>query len=162
MFTLDLYNLKIEKIKEKDMQHIYIQLPNQVMSEIISLSGIKSLVDSALENHKEDINDVAAQAFHFYVDSDSSTAIATNSECLLFYTLKNVILTCMQNFLLVSPKTPRSREKRLDVPEGLKDTNCSMSFLKNLINFTTITTCFTLDVKYKDLIFQLIDSKGQY
>lgn len=98
----------------------------------------------------------AAKVHSFTFELRSSDGIIDADE---FESFVNVCLSWF--FAAFVEMTPREREKRLDVPENLKqDVNCSLSLLKRAINYTTPIDKFNITIRCGDLRFELVGEEN--
>lgn len=98
----------------------------------------------------------AAKVHSFTFELRSSDGVIDADE---FESFVNVCLSWF--FAAFVEMTPRAREKRLDVPENLKqDVNCSLSLLKRAINYTTPIDKFNITIRCDDLRFELVGEEN--
>lgn len=98
----------------------------------------------------------AAKVHSFTFELRSSDGIIDADE---FESFVNVCLSWF--FAAFVEMTPRAREKRLDVPENLKQgVNCSLSLLKRAINYTTPIDKFNITIRCGDLRFELVGEEN--
>lgn len=98
----------------------------------------------------------AAKVHSFTFELRSSDGVIDADE---FESFVNVCLSWF--FAAFVEMTPRAREKRLDVPENLKQgVNCSLSLLKRAINYTTPIDKFNITIKCGDLRFELVGEEN--
>lgn len=154
MYFLNLDKLKIEKNGSCLSQGF--TLPDLKDKSLVE---IKQICDEnlTLENLKKSEN-LAADFFLFQVhidNTDSLNTAATDEEASDFLVWVNVIASSFLRKLTTPSR--RKRDYRLDVPENLKVTNISLGVLKDAINYITLKDKFNLKIKYKDLIYLLVD-----
>lgn len=98
----------------------------------------------------------AAKVHSFTFELRSSDGVIDADE---FESFVNVCLSWF--FAAFVEMTPRAREKRLDVPENLKQgVNCSLSLLKRAINYTTPIDKFNIIIRCGDLRFELVGEEN--
>lgn len=98
----------------------------------------------------------AAKVHSFTFELRSSDGVIDADE---FESFVNVCLSWF--FAAFVEMTPRAREKRLDVPENLKQgVNCSLSLLKRAINYTTPIDKFNITIRCGDLRFELVGEEN--
>jgi hypothetical protein len=98
----------------------------------------------------------AAKVHSFAFELRSSDGVIDADE---FESFVNVCLSWF--FAAFVEMTPRAREKRLDVPENLKQgVNCSLSLLKRAINYTTPIDKFNITIRCGDLRFELVGEEN--
>lgn len=98
----------------------------------------------------------AAKVHSFDFELRSSDGVIDADE---FESFVNVCLSWF--FAAFVEMTPRAREKRLDVPENLKQgVNCSLSLLKRAINYTTPIDKFNITIRCGDLRFELVGEEN--
>lgn len=98
----------------------------------------------------------AAKVHSFTFELRSSDGVIDADE---FESFVNVCLSWF--FAAFVEMTPRAREKRLDVPENLKQgVNCSLSLLKRAINYTTPIDKFNITIGCGDLRFELVGEEN--
>jgi len=151
MYFINLEDLSIKK--EFHFETYSYDLPNILDSSVASIKkivddGINELIDLSKENKNNPVS------LEVVIDGQGE---ATEEEAENFVTIVNI---CATEFLrLLCLDKGRKREYRLDVPEKLKVVKVSLSSLKNVINSDTYLNQFNFTVKYKDLIYMMIDSK---
>lgn len=98
----------------------------------------------------------AAKVHSFTFELRSSDGVIDADE---FESFVNVCLSWF--FAAFVEMTPRAREKRLDVPENLKQgVNCSLSLLKRAINYITPIDKFNITIRCGDLRFELVGEEN--
>lgn len=98
----------------------------------------------------------AAKVHSFAFELRSSDGVIDTDE---FESFVNVCLSWF--FAAFVEMTPRAREKRLDVPENLKQgVNCSLSLLKRAINYTTPIDKFNITIRCGNLRFELVGEEN--
>lgn len=155
MLYIDLENLKI--VKDYHAENFNYILPSDLIDDTnMSLIETKQIVHNVLQDVQYTKGRLGA---HYEIEIETmKNGAATEEEAEQFLTLVNIItLEFFHNF--VNTSNGRKRERRLDVPEKLKTVKCSMGLLKNAINYETMRNKFNLIIKYKDLIYILIDEK---
>lgn len=145
---INLDNLKVEVATDEE---IIVRGSNVVINENTSLSELLFLMERAVKNAFQNIDATKVYSFEINV---SSTDGDINEE--QFESVVHVGVSAFFNNL-INGKLGRPRERRLDVPDNLKENvNCNMSLLKRAINYRTLIDKFQLQIKTGGLIYILV------
>lgn len=155
MRFLNLETLKIEKEYNFNTIILNIEIPDTS----ISLKQIKEIIEGAFQHAQETIenNKSKSIAAHFIVYL-LYPSCDLNSEAEFFSTFVNVFLPVFFNAL--KEDAGRPRERRLDVPEKLKEkVRVSLGILKDLINTATKYNLFTVSIHGQHLFYEMLNQE---
>ena len=151
MLFVDLDKLKI--IKTYNYQ-TFTTLVNDIDMQHGTIKSIKDAVQIATQEWWETQPALEA-AYTIIIDGEGE---ASEEEAENFLVVVNTIVAqFFQDFIKMGVGRPR--ERRLDVPEKIKPLKMNLSTLKRAVNFKTHTDQFNLIIKYKDLVYMLVDEK---
>ena len=142
---LDLKELKVETIRSNE--EIVTKGISVDIKPGAALVEMSTAAKESVEKLVAELDSAKIYNFHFDIieeldDEEFETAI-------------NVILVAF--FRRMTLVMGRPRERRLDVPENLKtQVFCSMSLLKNAINFATRVDCFQVTISNRTLQYILV------
>lgn len=154
MYFLNLNELKIKK------SYNYTTYQGLIENEdLLGMSLIK-MREHAGQAVKEILAQRSPIETCYEITLASNDAAATDEEVESFYTFVNI---CASEFFqqIVDMQKHRNRERRLDVPEGLRAVKTSFSVIKRAVNYETIIDNFNLVIKYKDLVYTLCNEKEE-
>lgn len=151
MYFINLEDLSIKK--EFHFETYTYDIPDVLDKGISSIKTIvddciKELIDLSKQNKNNPVS------LEIIVDGQGE---ATEEDAEKFVTIVNICTTELLNLLCL--EHGRKRDYRLDVPEKLKVVKVSLSSLKKVINSDTYLNQFNFTIKYKDLIYVMVDSK---
>ena len=147
MFYLDLEKMSVKKLpEEQEMITRFTTLA------VVNNGGIKAIYDAASEVVKVALNNTEQnKVYNFYFDVKTEKEMDEDE----FETTINILLTAF--FKHNELKIGRPRERRLDVPDNLKqNVNCSMSLLKSAINIQTRVNKFQITLANGDLRYEMV------
>ena len=146
---LDLADLKIKTIA--DSSEIIAKGTRVKISENMTINEITLISKEAVKNLLKDLDPNKIYNFIFDVISEELSEEA-------FETAVNVLVA--EFFKGIRINQGRQRERRLDVPDELKqNVHCNMSLLKNAINYNTLIDKFQLDIINRELAYIMVGNR---
>ena len=143
MQYINLNTLKLEKTTPEDKIMHFLQVVDFDDSKAISDQWL--ITRAAVKNAFQDIDrPTRPHCFHFLVEP---TEPLTEES---FESAVKVILAAFFEELVGQSGLGRPRERRLDVPEALKEVNCNMSLLKRAVNYKTVVDKFQVQIDGTD------------
>lgn len=150
MLFADLDKLKIIKTYNYNKESI-------VIGDESLLQGTLAQIGFAAKNASQELLSSTPAIECVYEFVIAGDGVATEDEAADFLVVVNVIIG--QFFNCFTTAEPRDRQYRLDVAPKLKTLKMNFGTLKKAINNKTVADKFNLIVKYKDLVFMLVDEK---
>lgn len=145
---LDLEELEIKTISLDEQ--IITKGMNVKIDDNMSVSELSLISKAAAKTLIQELE--TDKIYNFGFDILSNNGILSTET---FETLVNFLLAAFFNEL--TTKDGRARERRLDVPDNLKENvHCSRSMLKNAINHRTIVDKFQLEIVGHGLVYILV------
>ena len=146
-------NLDTLAVEEDSMLEFQYFLQRVEVWSGCTLSKMGELLKPHCDLMRQGLNSRDAAKMHLFTfDLRSSDGVIDADE---FESFVNVCLSWF--FAAFVDMKPRAREKRLDVPENLKQgVNCSLSLLKRAINYTMPIDKFNITIRCGDLRFVLV------
>lgn len=151
MLFADLDKLKITKTYN-------YQTKSSVIGDESLLQGTLAQIGFAAKNASQELLAEAPAiecVYEFIIDGDG---VATEDEAADFLVVVNAVIA--QFFSCFTSAEARARQYRLDVAPKLKALKMNFGTLKKAVNNKTVTDKFNLIIKYKDLVFVLVDEKA--
>ena len=146
---LDLADLKIKSITKGN--EIVTKGVNIEINEDMSINEMTLVSKEAVKSILENLNTNKIYNFIFDVISEELSEE-------VFETAVNVLVA--EFFKSIRINQGRQRERRLDVPDELKqNVHCNMSLLKNAINYNTLIDKFQLDIINRELAYIMVGNR---
>lgn len=146
---LDLTDLKIKSITKGN--EIVTKGVNIEINEDMSINEMTLVSKEAVKSILENLNPNKIYNFIFDV-------ILEELSEEVFETAVNVLVA--EFFKGIRINQGRQRERRLDVPDELKqNVHCNMSLLKNAINYNTLIDKFQLDIINRELAYIMVGNR---
>ena len=148
---LDYLDLKELEVKTISIDEQIITKGMSVkIDDNMSISELSLISKEAAKILIEDLE--ADKIYNFGFDILSDNGVLSEET---FETLVNLLLAAFFNEII--GKDGRARERRLDVPDNLKETvHCSRSMLKSAINHRTLVDRFQLSIVGHGLAYVLV------
>lgn len=148
---LDLADLKIKTIADEKDSEIITKGTSITITENMSINEITLVSKEAVKSILEDLDPNKIYNFIFDVIPEELSEEA-------FETAVNVLVA--EFFKCIRINQGRQRERRLDVPDELKqNVHCNMSLLKNAINYNTLIDKFQLDIINRELAYIMVGNR---
>lgn len=146
---LDLTDLKTKSIT--DRSEIITKGTSITITENMSINEITLISKEAVKSILEDLNPNEIYNFVFDIMPEE-----VSEE--VFETVVNILVA--EFFKGIRINQGRQRERRLDVPDELKqNVYCNMSLLKNAINYNTLIDKFQLEIVNQELVYIMVGNK---
>ena len=146
---LDLGDLKIKSITKGN--EIVTKGVNIEINEDMSINEMTLVSKEAVKSILENLNPNKIYNFIFDVIPEELSEE-------VFETAINVLVA--EFFKGIRINQGRQRERRLDVPDELKqNVHCNMSLLKNAINYNTLIDKFQLDIINRELAYIMVGNR---
>ena len=146
---LDLTDLKIKSITKGN--EIVTKVVNIEINEDMSINEMTLVSKEAVKSILENLNPNKIYNFIFDV-------ILEELSEEVFETAVNVLVA--EFFKGIRINQGRQRERRLDVPDELKqNVHCNMSLLKNAINYNTLIDKFQLGIINRELAYIMVGNR---
>ena len=146
---LDLGDLKIKSITKGN--EIVTKGVNIEINEDMSINEMTLVSKEAVKNLLKDLDPNKIYNFIFDVIPEELSEE-------VFETAINVLVA--EFFKGIRINQGRQRERRLDVPDELKqNVHCNMSLLKNAINYNTLIDKFQLDIINRELAYIMVGNR---
>ena len=149
MQYLNLNTLKIENTNTSDkIMSYFATIPYEDLETITDQwPAIRYAVENGLQSIERPTR---PHLFQYELEVKKELSVES------FESAIKLILAAFFEALIEQPKKGRPRERRLDVPEELKQANCNMSLLKRAINYKTIVDKFQIEIRCGDLNYNLV------
>ena len=148
---LDLADLKTKSITDEKGDKIITKGTSIRISEDMTINEITLISKEAVKIILEDLNPNKIYNFIFDVMPEEFSEE-------VFETVVNVLVA--EFFKGIRINQGRQRERRLDVPDELKqNVYCNMSLLKNAINYNTLIDKFQLEIVNRELVYIMVGNK---
>ena len=146
---LNLNNLKVESISTDEQ--IITKGVNVTITENSSIVALNSIIGAAAQKLLYDLEEDKIYNFAFDILTEENTELSIEE----FESAVHCVLSNFFNSMV--GKMGRPRERRLDVPEEIKQqVNCNMSLLKRAVNYKTLVDRFQLTVYSRTLKYILV------
>ena len=146
---LDLTDLKIKSITKGN--EIVTKGVNIEINEDMSINEMTLVSKEAVKSILENLDPNKIYNFIFDVIPEELSEE-------VFETAVNVLVA--EFFKGIRINQGRQRERRLDVPDELKqNVHCNMSLLKNAINYNTLIDKFQLDIINRELAYIMVGNR---
>ena len=146
---LDIADLKIKSITKGN--EIVTKGVNIEINEDMSINEMTLVSKEAVKSILENLNPNKIYNFIFDVIPEELSEE-------VFETAINVLVA--EFFKGIRINQGRQRERRLDVPDELKqNVHCNMSLLKNAINYNTLIDKFQLDIINRELAYIMVGNR---
>ena len=148
---LDLTDLKTKSITYEKGSEIITKGTSITITENMSINEITLISKEAVKNILEDLNPNKIYNFVFDIMPEELSEE-------VFETVINILVA--EFFKGIRINQGRQRERRLDVPDELKqNVYCNMSLLKNAINYNTLIDKFQLEIVNRELVYIMVGNK---
>ena len=148
---LDLTDLKTKSITYEKGSEIITKGTSITITENMSINEITLISKEAVKNILEDLNPNKIYNFVFDIMPEELSEE-------VFETVINILVA--EFFKGIRINQGRQRERRLDVPDELKqNVYCNMSLLKNAINYNTLINKFQLEIVNRELVYIMVGNK---
>ena len=146
---LDLADLKTKSIT--DRSEIITKGIDITITENMSINEITLVSKEAVKILLENLNPNEIYNFVFDIMPEELSEE-------VFETVINILVA--EFFKGIRINQGRQRERRLDVPDELKqNVYCNMSLLKNAINYNTLIDKFQLEIVNQELVYIMVGNK---
>ena len=146
---LDLTDLKIKSITKGN--EIVAKGVNIEINEDMSINEMTLVSKEAVKSILKNLDPNKIYNFIFDVIPEELSEE-------VFETAVNVLVA--EFFKGIRINQGRQRERRLDVPDELKqNVHCNMSLLKNAINYNTLIDKFQLEIVNQELVYIMVGNK---
>ena len=143
---LDLADLETKLIT--DRSEIITKGTSIRITEDMGINEITLISKEAVKNILEDLNPNKIYNFLFDIMPEELSEE-------VFETVINILVA--EFFKGIRINQGRQRERRLDVPDELKqNVYCNMSLLKNAINYNTLIDKFQLEIVNQELVYIMV------
>ena len=143
---LDLADLETKLIT--DRSEIITKGTSIRITEDMGINEITLISKEAVKNILEDLNPNKIYNFLFDIMPEELSEE-------VFETVINILVA--EFFKGIRINQGRQRERRLDVPDELKqNVYCNMSLLKNAINYDTLIDKFQLEIVNQELVYIMV------
>ena len=148
---LDLTDLKTKSITYEKGSEIITKGTSITITENMSINEITLISKEAVKSILEDLNPNKIYNFVFDIMPEELSEE-------VFETVVNILVA--EFFKGIRINQGRQRERRLDVPDELKqNVYCNMSLLKNAINYNTLIDKFQLEIVNRELVYIMVGNK---